>query len=517
MRTPFLPTLAAAAVAGVLAFSAIPASAAAGDWISGTTAADLLKSDSVEETSTAGVPRSPSFLYGERVIRKSRRLADRYDYVQHLVNRANESLPEEVAPDAYVLFEKQLKDREFCFTDGCIADWLQTVADDWEEIVDAIDADRGEEVLSHKMSRPILVTDITADRAQNSQSTFIQACNDTKEASAAGCFMASFAEIGSSTGYLDAACQRGKGAPSGLACAVMGIVPALGIRGHGNQVTWKADALYEKACYLGPGSSCLTLGDWYFLNGQEKKAKDAYLKASTMGEDLGAERLQIMKDNPVGLIAWIQSHPTPSQSDWYRRCNAPYGNNDKSAECLKSLQSSQNKRLINVLNEIGIEQAGIDLIERAVAKLATTVGNMAAKERSASGTSRYRGGWTTFRVKSKMIERLSLLSNGDAGADILTELFYDRCRDQKCGTLAELRLYLKEQYEDFRQVIRRFYGEDTQQAAIVLDALNWIKNSNDELAARLTRELRFKYDTTVLEALVLSDMLDYQEATRRVF
>ena len=467
-----------------MAFSAITASAAAGDWISGTTAADLLKSDSVEETSTAGVPRSPSFLYGERVIRKSRRLADRYDYVQHLVKRANESLPEEVAPDAYVLFEKQLKEREFCFTDGCIADWLQTVADDWEEIVDAIDADRGEEVLSHKMSRPILVTNITADRAQNSQSTFIQAC---------------------------------KGAPSGLACAVMGITPALGIRGHGNQVTWKADALYEKACYLGPGSSCLTLGDWYFLNGQEKKAKDAYLKASTMGEDLGAERLQIMKDNPVGLIAWIQSHPTPSQSDWYRRCNAPYGNNDKSAECLKSLQPSQNKRLINVLNEIGIEQAGIDLIERAVDKLATTVGNMAAKERSASGTPRYRGGWTTFRVKSKMIERLSLLSNGDAGADILTELFYDRCRDQKCGTLAELRLYLKEQYEDFRQVIRRFYGEDTQQAAIVLDALNWIKNSNDELAARLTRELRFKYDTTVLEALVLSDMLEYQEATRRVF
>ena len=51
----------------------------------------------------------------------------------------------------------------------------------------------------------------------------------------------------------------------------------------------------------------------------------------------------------------------------------------------------------------------------------------------------------------------------------------------------------------------------------MLDALNWIKNSNDELAARLTRELRFKYDTTVLEALVLSDMLEYQEATRRVF
>ena len=513
----FVPTLTAWAVVGVLVVPSGMANAAAGDWLDGTTTEKLLSDDTEGFGSKGGVSAAPSFLFGEKVIRKSRRLADDYDYVQHLVKRASESLAEDVAGDALVLFEKEQRDREFCFSEACIADWLGRVTADWEEIIDAIDRDQGEATVARKLRETLIVSDLSEDRPYGSQSKFIQACNSTKESSGAGCFMASFEEARSSTGYLQASCQRAQGTPSGLACAMAGVIPALGIRGHGNQVTWKADALYEKACYLKSGSSCVTLGDWYFLNGDDKKAREAYLRATTLGEEVGAEHLTAMKDNPVGLIAWIQSHPTPSQSDWYRRCNAPYGNNDKSAECLKSLQSSQNKRLINVLNEIGIEQAGIDLIERAVDKLATTVGNMAAKERSASGTPRYRGGWTTFRVKSKMIERLSLLSNGDAGADILTELFYDRCRDQKCGTLAELRLYLKEQYEDFRQVIRRFYGEDTQQAAIVLDALNWIKNSNDELAARLTRELRFKYDTTVLEALVLSDMLEYQEATRRVF
>lgn len=513
----FVPALSALAVIGALVLASGAVSAAAGDWLDGTTTEKLLSADTEGFGSKGGVSAAPSFLFGEKVIRKSRRLANDYDYVQHLVKRASESLAEDVAGDALVLFEKEQRDREFCFSEACIADWLGRVTADWEEIIDAIDRDQGEATVARKLRETLIVSDLSEDRPYGSQSKFIQACNSTKESSGAGCFMASFEEARSSTGYLQASCQRAQGAPSGLACAMAGVIPALGIRGHGNQVTWKADAMYEKACYLKSGSSCVTLGDWYFLNGDDKKAREAYLRATTLGEEIGAEHLAAMKDNPVGLIAWIQSHPTPAQTDWFTRCNAPYGNNDQSALCLKALESSQNKRLINVLNEIGVEEAGVDLIERAVDKLATTVGNMAAKERAASGTPRYRGATTIFRVKSKIIERLSLLATGEAGTDILVEDFYNRCTDDHCKTLKELKAYLKEQYDDFRETVPRYYGEDSQQAAIVLDALTWIWNSNNELAARLTRELKFKYDTTVLEALVLSDMLDYQEATRRVF
>ena len=499
-------------VAGVLTLSGTVCQAAAGDWLTGTTTAQLLKGGNIEGSGANG---ASSFSFAEQVISKSQSLSQRYGYLQHLIKRANETIAEEVAPDTLVLFDKQQRDREFCFTEHCVADWLEDTIGAWEEIIDGIDRDKGEDILAQKLRETVFVSDLMADRNQAAHASFSTECLGTKNVSAAGCFMATFKEVKNPTGYFDASCQRGRGAPSGISCAMLGITPALGIKGQGNQVTWKADAMYEKACYLGPGSSCLTLGDWYFLNGVADKAKDAYKKASSMGEEQSLGRLQLMADSPLELIAWIQSHPTPSQSDWLRRCAAPYGDTENVIDCLKVLEPSQNKRLKNILFELDIEQVGMDLMELAIKKVASTVASMAGRSRNSVHAPRYHSLLASFQNTSRMIERLSYLANqGGDGNGYLADSYYSRCKDERCATLATLKTYLKEKYEETRNYIRESYGEDKKSASVLLDALTWIQNANEELATRLAYELKGYYDPTTLEALVRSDMLEYEDMAK---
>lgn len=438
-----------------------------------------------------------AFTFGEEVICENADLSRADDDLGELIEDVRLTFPEGREDWPLRLKHLQEGERSFCLTSDCVRDWMDQVTPVWEDLRAAARNDQGEYRLEELLNRNDFVSDLLQTRTYSLYEKARSICNSDSRNSGAGCFIAALGENVHIGGYLDAACQRAKGAASGLACAVLGNDFELGVGGRHNSE--HAGDLLKKGCYLESAGACLTYGDWLLQKGQTQKAENAYVKAAVYGSERG--RLNDLKRNPRELVARIQSEPSPAEYEYFDRCAASDRIGSDSVKCAQFFKKSQKLRLEQVLRKAGFNTTDADKLMRAVTKRANTVFSMVSGGDFGSPDEKAAAALLTTESMVSVARYFSWLAADEI--DTLVGVLNDRC-GLNCQTPDQTRSYVEGLQGRTERDIERQY-RDTSEGKDRLNSVKWFGSVNRELANLVADLLKGEDIAGLMEALILSE------------
>lgn len=407
------------------------------------------------------------------------------------------------------LARRMIAERSFCVTRDCIYDWLNTSLELWWNFLEQTKQGYGREFLAKALKDEHFVIDITSERNDQTKEAFIQICTSTKYISGTGCFLAALEDGVKDMSFLDASCQRQKGASSGLSCSLLATELSLG--GPGYQAsTEKAANAHRKGCTLESPSACLALGDWYLMDGDEDKAAAAYAKAADLGASVN--RLGRLKSDKAMLLAHVQSEPTPAEEEFYLRCIAPYENTDISIQCAKRLGEGAERRLLEVLSSLGLPEPTRKKIAQAAKKRYSTVKNIVGLGRVLGSRATVVRGEITA---GQSIDRLTyILANvANQSEHLLDKEVNSLCEElgNECQNIATLKAYVNGRIKFAKERFERQYPSKNAKMTITNSA-EWLSRANTELADLVAYEIRDRDISGTVQALILLDAIPILES-----
>lgn len=452
-------------------------------------------------TQAASFNCSSGYTFAEEAICANPELSRADEDLGELIEDVRLTFPEERVDWPLRLKHLQESERSFCLSDDCIRDWMDRTVPIWEDLKAAARVNEGEARLDELLNQADYVSDLLQVRNADFYAKARSVCQSDGRNTGAGCFISALGENVHIGGYLDAACQRAKGAASGLACAVLGNDFGLGVGGRHNKE--RAEELLRKGCYLESASACLTYGDWWLTEGDTQKAEDAYVKAAVYGSEQG--RLTDLQRRPTVLKARIASEPSPAEYDYFDRCSAADRLGDETVKCAQFFKKSQKIRLENVLRQAGFNTTDSDKLIRAATKRYNTIFSLVSGGEFGSPSEKASAAILAQESVVSVTRYLSLLAAGESNT--LVDMLVSRC-GMNCQTPELAKDYAQRLQELVERRLETDY-RDTTEGKERINSVKWFGAVNGELAKVVSDLLRGESAAGLMEALIYSEAITY--------
>lgn len=447
--------------------------------------------------------------YAERTVCKDPELTADDAALWDNAEAAVASLPQEYRWRAASLYEHFVGERDFCMTPQCVSAWYEHTAPVWQRILDTPNSD--EPGLQRALDRGYqtdftAMSGLTVPVTEEEHDRFLKLCREGSELNALGCLYAAFREPTQTADYVDAACQRQKGAPSALACAVNGVVAQYGLRGRSKPDLEAAERYYLKGCELRAETACAALGDWYLQKGDEAKARAAYEKAVRYGDD--GTRLALLDESPDDLFIWTASRPSVAETDFVRRCLAFYPTPNGALKCRVLLRNVQDKRLAAALKTLALDDIDAKHVVNKVRSRSNSVFNFISRGSVGSARDRQDAERMTANLTSYVTDYIVSVKRG--ASERLYQMIQTRLSGGAFSTIEDVRFLVNERMRKLdAQIQSRLDGKD---AAAARQTITFLRDTTEDILTAMNQTMPETKGIELVEALVLTDLMVIADA-----